>query len=167
MYPVPDILPLNQGGCHDKDGDSKHNNCPELLTGIEAPVFVVLFRLPPALVFALLRVEVFLVAMSVLLSVSICNAAKCREESKKMGIIKGIVLFFLLVGRVGDICSKRQIEVIVWIGGKDTVYGKLTTLCDTFYHAGGGKTQHRLSFWERKVCLIGKHLLHDGTGTME
>lgn len=37
MYPVPDILPLNQGGCHDKDGDSKHNNCPELLTGMKLP----------------------------------------------------------------------------------------------------------------------------------
>lgn len=51
-----------------------------------------------------------------------------------------VVLSFLLVGRIWDICSKRQLEVIVWIGGKDTVYGKLTTLRDTFYHAGGGKT---------------------------
>ena len=43
MYPVPDILPLDQGGGHDEHRHSKDDDCPELLAGVRLAVLSLLF----------------------------------------------------------------------------------------------------------------------------
>lgn len=43
MYPVPDVLPLDQGGGHDEHRHGKDDDCPELLAGVRLAVLSLLF----------------------------------------------------------------------------------------------------------------------------